>query len=263
MNSQALQFFTSDPKKEFHFHRAWFVDEKVSWEEAAPSLIPRGWFELSRLSSADRVEFTKDFWFSKLPFHPHAAPLLEQFFERLDDVAPILIQETKEAPLRGELIYSLRDDSCFFRGSPPANVESLEMIAAFSPRIPRDFLAFSAIHNGFGKLSERGLFPLEEQRAARERLLQLLLSSETPLRMGGAFLDPHSLYPFYEEYGTDSFQCFCSEWYPGSEMGNVYFSGIDHTVSEITYKKEWLENRAFPTFFEWLVLFLSGATGES
>lgn len=258
MNPLARQFFTEDRTKEVHFHRTWFLDEKSSWEQVAPSKIPRGWFELSRLRPADRIDFTRDFWLSRLPFDPHATPLLERFFKQLDDVGAVMIQETKEAPLRGELIYSLENNSTFFRGAPPASVDILEEVSFSTPRLPRDFLSFISIHNGFGKLAELGLFPIEEQGRERQRLLELIVASDTPLRMGEKWLDPHSLYPFYEEYGIDSFQCFCSEWYPVSEMGNLYFSGIDHIVSDITHKKEWSENRAFSTFLEWLGLFLGG-----
>ena len=76
--------------------------------------------------------------------------------------------------------------------------------------------------------------------------------------MGEASLDPHSLFPFYEEYGLGSFQCFNAEWYPGSEMGNVYFSGIDYTLSDISDRSTWSENLAYPTFLEWLTEFLEG-----
>ena len=41
-------------------------------------------------------------------------------------------------------------------------------------------------------------------------------------------------------------------------MGNVYLSGIDYTLSDVSDKKAWAENLAFPTFSEWLAYYLRG-----
>jgi hypothetical protein len=41
-------------------------------------------------------------------------------------------------------------------------------------------------------------------------------------------------------------------------MGNIYFSGIETTVSDISDLKTWAENLAYPTFLEWLTAFLEG-----
>ena len=47
-------------------------------------------------------------------------------------------------------------------------------------------------------------------------------------------------------------------WYPGSEMGNVYLSGIDYTISDYRDRKEWADRLAFPTFLDWLAFYLEG-----
>ena len=52
------------------------------------------------------------------------------------------------------------------------------------------------------------------------------------------------------------FQCFWLEWYPEDEMGNVYYSGVANTISDLAAKATSAENMAFPTFTDWLMFYL-------
>ena len=257
MNSLARQCYEKD------FQEVCILSEDASkgWSELsmqAPTL-PRGWFELSRLSPEERIEFTRDFWFSFLPYHPLVHPILSEFFSRLDDIALVLAKKDEE--FCPELVYSLADNSTFFRGLPPASEEDLrELRLEIDQSLPRDYLAFLKIHNGFGKLSEIGMLRIEDVGMARQRAKELLLNPEKSVTSQGHPVDPGSLIPFYEAYGLVSFQCFYADWYPGSEMGNVYLSGIDYTISDIRDRKNWGDNGAFATFMEWLIHYLEGMT---
>lgn len=260
MNSQIREFFRAAGTQEPHFQEVRFLQEEpnAKWEEVSDWGLPRGWFELSRISPQDRVEFTYDFWMGILPYHPIATETIRDFFKQLDDIGVVVCRQTKEEPWRAELVYSLRDNSSFFRGLPPAHDE--EMSAAWrqlGQELPRDFQAFARLHNGFGKQSELGLLPLEDLSEARRRLIDLIVRQDKPLRSGESIIDPHYLYPFYEEYGGGC-QCFSAEWYPSSEMGNVYFSGIDYIVSDTSDQGAWAEQLAYPSFLEWLSGFISG-----
>lgn len=261
MNSLVRQFFTES--KEVSFKEVLFLsDEKsVDWEQVirmAPDL-PRGWFELSRVATQDRIEFTRDYWLDRIPYHPNAHPAFFEFFETLDDVTVVLTRSDEDEPMNAELVYSLADNSCFFRGRPPSREQDLnELKTEIGVSLPRDYLSFMKIHNGFGKLSEMGLLELEEIAHARRRVMDLLLQTEKRVKSGEVDVDPGSLIPFYEALGLSSFQCFYTDWYPGSEMGNVYLSGIDYTLSDVSDKKGWVENLAFPTFSEWLAYYLQG-----
>ncbi len=261
MNSQIRDFFRVEGNHDPHFKEVRFLseEENLSWEEIERTGLSRSWFELSRVSMEDRVEFSREFWLSQFGFHPKATAILDDFFDRLDDVAVVVCRQTEEEPWRAELVYSLGDNSCFFRGLPPADDEEIDWAKKMlSKNLPHDYWAFLQLHNGFGKLTELGLLPLEEIEDAQNRLINACLGSDKLLRMGDAWLSPDSLFPFYEEYGVGSFQCFNAEWYPGSEMGNVYFSSIETTVSDISDRKVWSENLAYPTFLEWLTAFLEG-----
>ena len=245
MNSLIRKFFTGTQFKEVRFLSE---ESDATWEEISDIAfdLPRGWFELSKVSSQDRVEFTRDFWLDRIPYHPSAHPAFFEFFEQLDDVAVVLTREREGEPFDAELVYSLADGSSFFRGKPPC-IEGIEI----EVHLPQDYLSFLRIHNGFGKLSEMGLLEMEEILPARRRVIDLL-------KAGDVNVDPGTLIPFYESLGLSSFQCFYTDWYPGAEMGNVYLSGIDYTISDVSNKKMWTENLAFPTFSEWLVYYLQG-----
>jgi len=260
MNSQIRDFFRTDKAQEAHFQEVRFLSEEPGavWDEVKGTGIPRGWFELSRVSMSDRVDFTREFWLSLLPYHPTASAGIREFFDQLDDVAVILCRQTKEEPWRAELAYSLADNSSFFRGLAPADEEEIDWtMKKLNVNLPSDFRAFQLLHNGFGKLTELGVVPLDEMEDARESLISALMRADKPLRSGERVVDPYSLYPFYEEFGGGC-QCFYSEWYPASEMGNVYFSAIDYIISDTSDRKGWPEHLAYPTFVEWLSSFING-----
>lgn len=260
MNSLVRNFFAG--KDEASFKEVLFLSEiKEKWEDiskAAPDL-PRGWFELSRVTAQDRIDFTRDFWLDRMPYHPSAHPAFFEFFEELDDVAVVLTRRREDEPLQAELVYSLEDDSTFFRGKPPCSDEDVhELKGEIGVSLPHDYLSFMRIHNGFGKLSEMGLLEIGEIAHAKRRVMDLLIQTDKRVKSGNNDVDPGALVPFYESLGLASFQCFYTDWYPGSEMGNVYLSGIDYTLSDVSDKKAWAENLAFPTFSEWLAYYLQG-----
>jgi hypothetical protein len=260
MNSQIRNFFRVDGTKDPQFQEVRFLhEEDVHWEEIERMGLPRSWFELSRISAEDRVEFSREFWLGQLSYHPIATERIENFFDQLDDIGIVVSRQTKEEPWRAELVYSLADNSSFFRGLSPADDEDIEwMKKRLGVDLPIDYWSFLQIHNGFGRLAEIGLMPVDELEETKIRLTNTIQNSDVPLRWKDSWIDPAVLFPFFEEYGVGSFQCFNAEWYPGSEMGNVYFSGIDYTLSDISDRKAWGEQLAYPTFIEWLTDFLEG-----
>lgn len=261
MNSQIREFFRVSGSQDPHFQAVRFLNEEkeLSWEEIEPVGLARAWYELSRISPEDRIEFSRLLWLKGLSYQPAATNVIEGFFDQLDDIAIVLSRQSDEEPWTIQLVYSMADNSSFFRGLPPAEEEDIEWIKErLSVELPRDYWAFLRIHNGFGRLTELGFLPMQELEDAKERLVNAVLRSEKPLRWEQKWIDPKSLYPFFEEYGVGSFQCFNSEWYPGNEMGNVYFSGIDYTLSDISDRKSWAEQLAYPTFLQWMAAFLEG-----
>ncbi len=267
MNALVQEFYhTSAKKGESVFDSVLFLSEsKESWEKtrALCGDLPRGWYELSRISCADRIAFTRDFWIGKLSYHPSFYKFISDFFGRLDDVDVILSRESKGAPWIAEMVYSLKENRSFFRGSPPCKEEDLAALkGSFNVILPRDYLSFLEIHNGFGKLSELGLLSAKEVISVREKLMNSLLANEKSLMNRGRVVDPGALIPFFASFGTDSYQCFFSDWYPGNEMGNVYFSGIDYTLSECSDPKEWFDQLAFPTFLDWMAFYMEGNSQE-
>jgi hypothetical protein len=262
MNTLVRDFYRIGKRDGYLFQDVLFLSEcPDSWEEVSrrSSGIPRGWFELCRLPAADRIEFVRDFWLNLLPYHPSFHLFLTEFFEKFDDVGVVLSQTNQETPWLVEMIYSLQDHSSFFRGLPPGSeAEINELRSSIVIPLPRDYLAFLRIHNGFGMLSDLGLMRTDQIPGAKKHLADQYLWSERSVMMGNQAIDPDSLIPFYESYGLGAYQCFFNEWYPGSEMGNVYLSGIDYTISDYRNRKEWIEQMAFPTFLDWLAFYLQG-----
>jgi len=262
MNTLVRDFYLAKDRGEALFHEVMFLTERSSsWDEinGISSSLPRGWYELTRLGVEDRIEFVRDFWLNLLPYHPVFHVFLTGFFDRLDDIEVVLTQMGAQSPFVAEMIYSLNDNSTFFRGLPPASESDLnELKRSITAPLPRDYLAFLHIHNGFGKLSDLGLMRTDLVSGAQQHLIDQFLWGEHSLKMRDHAIDPSSLIPFYESYGLGSYQCFFNEWYPGSEMGNVYLSGIDYTISDYRNRKEWADQRAFPTFLDWLAFYLEG-----
>lgn len=261
MNNQARVYFRVDPEKEGSFQAVRFLSEEpdLTWSEAEKLGVPRAWFELSRIPVDDRLDFIQQLWLEHLPFHPLATPVIEDFFQRLDDAVILVARKNEEDPWRTEIVYSMADNSTFFRGLTPANERDIDLTKKMvESDLPAEYWSFMRLHNGFGRLSELGMLALDDLEIARKHLIDAVEKRGKPLRMGDIWLDPRALFPFYEEYGLSSFQCFNAEWYPSGEMGNVHFSGIDYTLSDTLEKKEWAENLAFPTFVEWLAAFLQG-----
>lgn len=232
---------------------------KFEWNDISEKVpdLPRGWFELSRISPEERIEFVCDLWLDRLPFRPATHASLTEFFSRLDDISIIIVKRDSE--MQPEMVYSLSDNSSFFRGLPPCTEEDVRSFRSeISLSLPYDYLSFLRLHNGFGKLSERGILRIEDIPSTRQEVRNLLMNREKVIKWKGHNVSPDALIPFYEDYGLNSFQCFFSEWYPGSEMGNVYLSGINYTISDTTHRGFWGEQLAFPGFLEWLTDYLDG-----
>ncbi|MCP5469447.1 MAG: SMI1/KNR4 family protein [Chlamydiales bacterium] len=246
------------------FHKVISLTESdYSWEALSKNMpnLPRGWFELSRLDVEERLEFTRDFWLSKLLFSSTDAARyerrLEDFFSNLEEVEIYATQESDNMPFELHMIYVMEDATGFFQGGPPPNPAAIETLKKqFSHcNLPPDFLSFLEIHDGFSKYTDTGILKVG-QMAQTTRRLQELLAEEVLVRPDGQVIDPQCLIPFYESFGLHSYQCFYSDWYPEDEMGNVYFSEHDRTISNFLDAGRLEENLAFPTFLGWLVFYL-------
>lgn len=231
------------------------LDENSIFEKISD--LPRSWFELSRVSSEERIEFISELWMTRLPFHPKAASCFAQFFSKLDDIAIVVVKRDFE--YFSEMVYSFSDNRSFFRGLPPSVEEDVRLFKAdLGVRLPIDYQSFLRIHNGFGKLSEIEIMPMDEVFAAREIVKCILNDSNHIVEWENHEVNPNSLIPFYEDFGLNSFQCFFKDWYPDSDMGNVYLSGINYTLSDTKERSNWSDQLAFPCFLDWLTFYLEG-----
>ncbi|GAB4235764.1 MAG: hypothetical protein Tsb0021_15370 [Chlamydiales bacterium] len=232
---------------------------KVDWEtlNELDSHLNKGWYELAQLSSQDRVEFSREYWMTQLPYAPHVHQAISRFFDSLDDIGIFVVQKKYGDPFFSEMVYSVANKG-FYHGKTGASDEDIALLQQVFPDhiIPEDYLAFLKIHNGFSKSVDTGILSTHNIEPSY-RIFQELLDSKEPLKYAnGKIIDPKNLIPFYESFGMPIFQCFWTDWYPQQEMGNVYYSGYTHTISDITQSDAETESLAFPTFAEWLAFYL-------
>lgn len=265
MNQHIRDFYrrNSDDTPSGHFHDVVMLSDHPSLDFAEAQRrwkkLPKGWFELARLSVEDRIEFTRDFWLAKLPYHPSLDEFLTRFFSEMDDIFVAIVQKEIESDFEPHLVYSMKGGVSFFRGAVPASdQEVLELRSHFlDAPLPEDYLSFLQIHNGFWKTTDcTGLVQAENMNRVYEDFQNHLAEME-PLRgRDGSLVAPGSLIPFYESFGMPYFQCFWAEWYPEQEMGNVYYSEDSRVISIGEKNQSSIENMAFTTFTEWLMFYL-------
>ncbi|MCB1118954.1 MAG: SMI1/KNR4 family protein, partial [Chlamydiia bacterium] len=218
--------------------------------------FPRGWYELAHLVAEDRIEFTREFWLSRLPFHPQLEEFLADFFDSVEDISFYLFQKKPEDAFEAEMVYNLKDKGGFFRGALPAKEEAIaEMKGHFLGVVfPEDYQAFVSIHNGFCKALDTGLIRVEhiweDYQNFQNQVVKVVQT------VSGQPINPVDLIPFYESFGMPFYQCFWTEWFPGQEMGNVYFSGSSQVISDPTRSHSHPEALSFTTFVDWLLFYL-------
>lgn len=264
MDDHVNEFFSqpSDkaPHGNFHMVIALHNAPEVPWEfiaERVPDLS-KGWHELAYLNTCDRIDFTRDYWLTRLPYTPKIHRSLTDFFDRLNDIGVFIIQRKYDDPYESHLVYCLKEGKGFFHGVAGAMEQDIAELQQLFPDhiIPEDYLAFLQIHNGFCKTTDTGVISTAaiEECCAK---FQEFLEEKEPIRLpDGRIVNPKTLIPFYESFGMPKFQCFWSEWYPEQEMGNVYYSGYTNTLSDVEKTNVSAENMAFPTFLDWLRFYL-------
>ncbi len=237
------------------------VDEKISktFEELKECTytFPKAWYELSKLQITDKIEFSRDFCLKTLPYSPDIYPLIYDFFINLDDIFVVMTKKANNQKYLVELVYSIQNNSTFFRGKPPLEGELIRYVnSQFNDILPSDFLAFLKIHNGFAKNGDSGIIEAENIFDVTNYMIELIENQKKVIFSNQKIIDPNDLIFFYQSYQRMDFQCFYSRWVPYLEIGNVYYSYNDDSISNFNDKTTWAENLAFPTFLDWLIFYL-------
>lgn len=257
-----MESFSPLPSRdEVHFHKVIALHEQpiLTWADISKQapLLTRGWYELSRLPAEDRVEFTGEFWLSKIPCeNPNREkiePRIVAFFKQVEDVGIFATQQTARDPFEVHMVYSLKKEKGYFHGLPPASKESIANLERqfAHVRFPHDYLCFLEIHDGFNKYTDMGLISTKDM-VKRYLKFQELLATEGISIKGFESINPMNLIPFYESEELHAYQCFNAEWYPQDEMGNLFFAQKESSFSEET----WSGHHAFPTFLDWFLSYL-------
>lgn len=255
-------YFDDDPSaRKYHdiipLHKA----QDITWQEITQKIpnLPRGWFELARLKTKDRIEFTCNYWESKLPYRANLCVFLDRFFASLDDIGVFVVQKKWADPYSAEIVYSVAGNDGFYRGGLPAtDAELLDLTKKFKEfTFPQDYLAFLQIHNGWWKTTDAtGVMPSNYIYDVYLKFQSLVNEDVNLPTVRGVPVNPRKLIPFYESFGMPYFQCFWADWYPEDEMGNVYYSNDSRSISVSDGVESSPETMAFPTFCDWLMFYL-------
>ncbi len=265
MDRHVKDFFCpfSDKTPQGQFHKVIVLHDAPDGEFdlIARSVPPecKGWLELAQLPTADRIELVREFWLGKMREHPRLTQFLITFFDALDDIGIYITQHHFDDPLDCHMVYSLPNDCGYFRGKPPASEDQLLTIQDnFSDWVlPSDYLAFLQVHDGFAKTTDcTGLTTTDHLIENYDKFQKYLEQQDTLFTTKGQPVTPKSLIPFYESFGMPFYQCFWGEWHPEGEMGNVYYSGLTHTIIDPDSDIGQAEQMAFPTFADWLIFYL-------
>ncbi len=254
-------FSDETPSGNFHSVIALHDEPHFSWEEIAAKAprMCKGWYELTKLSPRDRLEFLCDYWLTKLPYHPDFKDFLIKFFGSLDNIGVFLVQKQFDDPYTAELVYSCLGGTGFYRGVSGASEEEITKLQQAFPNytFPQEYLKFLQIHNGFSKATDStGLLPCQSLKETYLNFQERLSLQETVMTQSGKPVEPKALIPFYESFGMPYYQCFYGEWYPEQEMGNVYYSVESGAVSDMKGTDKSSERMAFPTFLDWLMFYM-------
>lgn len=262
--SNPINDFFSDrsPKRNFFKVIPLHQSPDANWDffSSICSSLPKGWFELCELTVEDKVQFTFDYWMSKLAYRPGSQQFLTSFFKNLEDVGVYVIQQRAEEPFEAQMVYSLKGGRGFYRGYPPATEEDIINLQKLFPNyiLPEDYKIFLQIHDGFCKTTDiSGIIGSRKMKEKYGGFLQLIDNLGPVRTEKGIFVNPNSLIPFYESFGMPYYQCFWGDWYPEQEMGNVYYSSSSNTIAEVYASDPSRPERlTFTTFTDWLVFYL-------
>lgn len=257
------QFSDKNPHGQFHKVIALHDAPDGEFELIARALpaASRGWLELAQLPTLDRIELTKDFWQTKMRDYPRFSHFLDKFFATIQDIGIYITQHRFDDPLCCHMVYSLPNESGFFRGMLPASEDDLITIQSYFSEwvLPADYLAFLQVHNGFAKTTDCTGITATTCLVKNYEHFQNFLNQQDPLFTSkGKPVDSKALIPFYESFGMPFYQCFWGEWHPEGEMGNVYYSGLTHSIIDPDNDVGTAEQMAFSTFSDWLIFYLEG-----
>lgn len=265
MDNHIRDFFSQSenetPSGNFHKVISLHENRQLDWDDVS-IMIPKlckGWYELARLPTRDRMEFVQEYWLTTLPYHPKLQEFLSGFFSGLDDIGIFLYQQKFDDPYQASMVYSLKNNGGFFRGAPPALEKDVLDLKLHFPNVifPQDYLAFLQIHNGFSKATDStGITSSDLMWDSYTKFQEMAAGEFEITTTKGKPIDPTKLIPFYESFGMPFFQCFYTEWYPNNEMGNVYYSGVAKTISDINNGNSAFESMGFSTFIDWLMFYL-------
>lgn len=235
-----------------------------SWSSISkivPSL-PKGWYELTKFSSKERIHLVKEFWLSQLCqgfVERDELFKIEKFFNSLEDIVICAFQECSKNFFNVKMIYLLKDSPVFFYGNPPFSLGCEQLKQQLWNDLPKSYYNFFNIHDGFACYDDLGIISIKNLSRIYHQFQDYLEKEE--IISTYKELNLSLFIPFYGGNLVHSYQCFLSNsCFDKEEPLNVPFLENDlmflsnllvHSCSSF------FEHNIFSSFITWLGCYLS------
>lgn len=264
MNFYVRNYYKNIGRSNIHQSKIYEVfplheDSAISWKNISELVpyLPKIWYEVCQMDKHARIEAVFSYWLKVFYNRGLDCKDIGSFFQNLDDIGVFVFNLGPGLPYEVEMVYSMADESCFYYGQMPICPNEISLLdTQFDGYLPSDYLSFLQIHNGFSKHTDTGLFSAQDLYKKYRMLMRDISSKKLCITTQGHFIDPKDLIPFYESFSTKSYQCFLKEWNCASDVGNVFFSLRDGSVSNYREVEFPSNTLAFSSFFEWLKFYV-------
>ncbi len=225
-------------------------------------LLPRGWYELTKFSSEERINLVKEFWLSQLcqsSIEYDEIAKIDDFFNCLEDIVICAFQDCYERHFNVKMIYLIKNSNIFFSGNPPFSSCYDNLRLQLWNDLPKSYYNFFNIHDGFSCYDDLGIISTKKISRIYYQFQDYLEKEE--LISTYKELNLSSFIPFYGGSLIHSYQCFLVNLsFDKEEPLNVPF--LENNLKDlnsllIDSDSSLFENNIFSSFIAWLGYYLS------
>lgn len=213
--------------------------------------ISKGWLELLRLSSLDRITMVKLFWQHVLRGSDLMHAAIDQFFHLVTRLDVCLLQDKHRYMPSVIMLYEL-GERCYLGYPPLINTEEdlLSKLHHF-PGLGDDlFTRFFFLHNGFRMPHDHGIFPDTMWSRVHYEIHHMLEND------GDQDWYLSGLFPFYGYEQNFHYRCFLFDPEIRREYSSPSIILDCNRAQNWFWDQFWLDPNFYASFEEWLVSYL-------
>lgn len=225
-------------------------------------LCPKGWYELTKFSSKERISLVKDFWLSQLCqsfVEQDELTKIENFFNCLEDIVICAFKSNYETHFNVKMIYLIKDSIIFFSGNPPFSHNYDYLKLQLWNDLPESYYKFFNIHDGFSCCDDLGIISTKKISRIYYQFQDYLEKEELISIYKG--LNLSSFIPFYGGSLVHSYQCFLVNLpFDKEEPLNAPFLESDLMCLNsllVNSSSSLFDHNIFSSFITWLGCYLN------